>query len=330
MADSKLKSVQAFFGRHREISVALILALELMVFYLILRRPGRPSTFINAENLILIFKYSGIYGIAAIGASMIIISGGIDLAPGAVIALTTVVTGFLFISLGLPLPAASFLGLMVGVCSGLMAAFLVTVIKLPPFIATLGVMGVSRGLAFIITQGQTLDLSAKFADNISLFGINNQYWPGILMVALALVFHLFMVYTAWGRQIHAVGGNEVAAYFSGVKVRRIKVFVYLAGGILASLGGVLIAIVHGQGRADIANGYELDIIAASVVGGASLSGGKGSVLGAVLGSLIFGVLRNGLSQITGLTFYERLIVGLVVVVIVIIDQLTVRKEGRAV
>jgi ribose transport system permease protein len=328
MAEGKLKLVRNLFARHREISVALILGLEIFIFYLLLREPGRAHSFINGDNFLMIFKYSGIYGIAAIGASMIIISGGIDLSPGAVIALTTVVTGHLFVESNLPLPLAALLGFLVGLGTGLLAAFLVTIIKLPPFIATLGVMGVARGLAFIITKGGFYDLSQKIPEHFSLLHLPIEYWPGTMMVALAVIFHLFMVYTRWGRQVHAVGGNETASYFSGVKVRRIKFFVYLCGGLFASLSGVILCIVHGQGRADVASGYELDIIAASVVGGASLSGGKGSVLGAVLGSLIFGVLRNGLSQVTGLTFYERLIVGVVVVVIVIIDQLTVRKENK--
>jgi len=150
------------------------------------------------------------------------------------------------------------------------------------------------------------------------------------MITLAIGFHLFMVFTRTGRHVHAIGGNELAAYFSGVKVRKVKVFVYIIGGVLASLSGVALAVVHGQGRAELATGYELDIIASAVVGGASLSGGKGSVLGAVLGSLIFGVLRNALQQFAGATFYERLIVGVVIVVIVILDQLTVKKEGRTI
>lgn len=278
----------------------------------------------------MIFKYSGIYGIAAIGAAIIIISSGIDLSPGAVIGLTTVVTGHLFMKTGLPLWQSALVGLFVGFCAGSLSAFLVTIIKLPPFIATLGVMGVARGLGFIITKGGFYDLSQKIPDNFSILGIPIEYLPGALMIALAVFFHLFMVYTRTGRHIHAIGGNELAAYFSGVKVRRVKVFIYILGGLLASLSGVTLAIVHGQGRADMATGYELDIIAAAVVGGASLSGGKGSVLGAVLGSLIFGVLRNALSQITGATFYERLIVGVVIVVIVILDQLTVKKEGRTI
>jgi len=129
----------------------------------------------------------------------------------------------------------------------------------------------------------------------------------------------------WGRSIFAVGGNEMAALFSGVRVGLVKTTAYVSAGLLAATSGVVLAIVQGQGKADLANGYELDIIASAVVGGASLSGGRGSVAGAVLGALIFGVLRNALPQIPGATFYDRVIVGLAVIVIVVMDQVMVRK-----
>jgi ribose transport system permease protein len=127
--------------------------------------------------------------------------------------------------------------------------------------------------------------------------------------------------------VFAIGGNETAALFSGIRVGRVKGLVYVLAAFLASLSGIILVTVQGQGRADLATGYELDIIASAVVGGASLSGGRGSVVGAVLGTLIFGVLRNALPQIPGATFYDRLIVGVVVVVIVVVDQFIVRKGG---
>ena len=130
----------------------------------------------------------------------------------------------------------------------------------------------------------------------------------------------------WGRGVFAVGGNETAALFSGVPVSRIKTSAYVISGLLASVSGIVLAVVQGQGKADLANGYELDIIASAVVGGASLAGGRGSVAGAVLGALIFGVLRNALPQIPGATFYDRLIVGAVVIVIVVMDQVLTRRQ----
>lgn len=145
------------------------------------------------------------------------------------------------------------------------------------------------------------------------------------MLLLAVVFQVLMTRFQWGRAVFAVGGNETAALFSGISLGRVKTSVYVLSGVLAAVSGVVLVTVQGQGKADLATGYELDIIASAVVGGASLSGGRGSVMGAVLGTLIFGVLRNALPQIPGATFYNRLIVGLVVIVIVVMDQLLLKK-----
>jgi ribose/xylose/arabinose/galactoside ABC-type transport system permease subunit len=141
-----------------------------------------------------------------------------------------------------------------------------------------------------------------------------------------LIFQWLMTGFQWGRAVFAVGGNETAALFSGVSVARVQASVYMIAAVLAAMSGIALAVVQGQGKADLAMGYELDIIASAVVGGASLAGGRGSVAGAVLGTLIFGVLRNALPQIPGATFYDRLIVGLVVIVIVVLDQVLVRHE----
>jgi ribose transport system permease protein len=151
-------------------------------------------------------------------------------------------------------------------------------------------------------------------------------WPGLLMIVLAAGFQVVMTATAVGRHILATGGNETAARFAGVRVGRVKVFVYVTGGALAALAGVVLAVVQGQGKADLATGYELDIIAAAVVGGASLSGGRASVVGAVLGALIFGVLRNALAQIPGGTFADRLILGVAVLIIVVMDRIATRER----
>ena len=308
-------------------SAAAILGIEFAFFTLILSRPGLRQTFANGENVALIFKYSGIYGIAAIGAAMIIGAGGIDLAPGAVIALASVITGHLFTIEGWPLWLAVAAGLLSGAATGALAAALIVPARLPPFIATLGVMGIARGAAFLITEGRFYDLSRLLAADTAPFGIPLSAWPGLLMIVLAAVFEVVMVATATGRHVLAVGGNETAARFAGVRVGRIKAFVYITGGVLAALSGVVLAVVQGQGKADLANGYELDIIAAAVVGGASLAGGRASVVGAVIGALIFGVLRNALAQIPGGTFADRLILGIAVLVIVVMDRLATR-EGR--
>jgi ribose/xylose/arabinose/galactoside ABC-type transport system permease subunit len=328
MERSGWSEVRQRLSRHREWSVFLILCLEILVFYIILypEEAGTRHTFFNLDTFSLIFRNSSVYGIAAIGAAMIITGGGIDLSPGAIIALTTVVIGVLFVHLGIPILPACLIGLLVGVVGGLFTSFLVVTINLPPFIATLGLMLIARGLGLVISRNEQIFLNLP--PGLHFLGLPLPLLPIAVMLVLAVIFHWFMLRTPWGRQITAIGGNEVAARFSGVRVGRIKLLMYLLGGILAGLSGVMLSAVEKLGRFDLATGYELDIIAAAVVGGASLSGGRGSVLGAVIGSLIFGVLRIGLTQIAGAANYERLIVGIVVVAIVIMDQLTARKETK--
>ncbi|TAK15577.1 MAG: ABC transporter permease [Acidobacteria bacterium] len=313
--------------RAREFSTILILALEVLFFtWYLWPAGGGAHPFLNLDNFLLVLKYSSIYGIAAVGAAIVIIAGLIDLAPGAIIGLTSVVTGYFFVEAGWSLPAAMIAGLLVGVLAGGVSAFLVVKIGLPPFIATLGVMGIWRGVGFIVTEARFYDLSSKLPQDWHVAGVSVDWAGPIIMVALALGFHWLMRTFQWGRAVFAVGGNETAALFSGIRVGRVKTLVYIIAGLLASVSGVVLAVVQGQGKADLATGYELDIIASAVVGGASLTGGRGSVLGAVLGALIFGVLRNALPQIPGATFYDRMIVGVVVIVIVVMDQMLVKRS----
>jgi ribose/xylose/arabinose/galactoside ABC-type transport system permease subunit len=314
--------------RAREFSTVIILLIEIAFFgWYLWPEAGRSHPFLNLGNFLLIFKYSSIYGIAAIGAAVVIISGGIDLAPGAIIALTTVITGYLFVVADWPLWAGATVGLAAGAFAGFVSAQLIVRARLPPFIATLGLMGILRGAAFIVTEARFYDLSAKLPRDWHVLGVSIDWLGPIVMLALAIVFQRLMTGYQWGRSVCAVGGNETAALFSGIPVNRIKTSAYVLSGALAAISGIVLAVVQGQGKADLASGYELDIIASAVVGGASLVGGRGSVAGAVLGALIFGVLRNALPQIPGATFYDRLIVGVVVIGIVVMDQVLTRRTN---
>lgn len=316
----------SWLWRVREIRTVVILLAEIAFFtWYLWPEAGRGHPFLNGANALLILKYSSIYGIAAVGAAIVIISGGVDLSPGAVIALAGVVAGKLFVEGGYALPASLAAGLAVGVLAGAVTAALVVLVGLPPFIATLGMMGIARGAAFVITEGRFFDVSGKLPPGWQPLGIPIAWLAPGVMIVLAVVFQVLMHRFQWGRAVYAIGGNETAALYSGIAVGKLKTSVYLLAATLAAVAGIVLAVVQGQGKADLATGYELDIIASAVVGGASLSGGRGSVLGAVLGTLIFGVLRNALPQIPGATFYDRLIVGLVVIVIVVMDQLMARR-----
>ncbi len=310
----------------RELSTVAILVLEIAFFgWYLWPEAGRAHPFLSAANALLVLKYSSIYGIAAVGAAIVIISGGIDLSPGSVMALASVVCGSLFVGADWPLGISMAIAVTVGLAAGGLSSILIVLVRLPPFIATLGVMGITRGVAFIITEGRYFDLSSRLAGGWRPLGLPADWIAPLVMIALAVLFQVLMTRFQWGRMVFSVGGNETAALFSGIAVGRVKTSVYLLSGLLASLAGVVLAVVQGQGKADLATGYELDIIASAVVGGASLSGGRGSVLGAVLGTLIFGVLRNALPQVPGATFYDRLIVGLAVIVIVVMDQLLLKR-----
>jgi ribose transport system permease protein len=311
----------------REFSTVVILVLEVLFFtWWLWPEAGRSHPFLNAGNGLLILKYSAIYGIAAVGAAIVIISGGIDLAPGAVMALAGVVGAQLYVVQNWGLGSSMAMGVLIGLASGLFTAALVVLVRLPPFIATLGVMGITRGMAFIITEGQYFDVSSRLVGGWRPLGLPADWVAPVIMIVVMLIFHVLMTTFQWGRAVFSVGGNETAALFSGIAVNRVKTSVYVISGVLAAVSGVVLVLVQGQGKADLATGYELDIIASAVVGGASLAGGRGSVIGAVLGTLIFGVLRNALPQIPGATFYDRLIVGLVVIVIVVVDQLLLKKR----
>ena len=213
--------------------------------------------------------------------------------------------------------------------AGLLSALLIVVVRLPPFIATLGVMGITRGAAFIITEGQYFDVSSRLLGGWRPFGLPADWAAPIVMVVLALVFQAVMTAfsgaarcsrsAATKRPRCSRGSPSAASRRPSTRCRACS----------RRVSGVVLVLVQGQGKADLATGYELDIIASAVVGGASLAGGRGSVVGAVLGTLIFGVLRNALPQIPGATFYDRLIVGLVVIVIVVMDQVLLRgARGR--
>ncbi len=312
----------------REFSTLVILAVEIIFFtWWLWPEGGRTHPFLNGDNALLILKYSSIYAIAAIGAAIVIISGGIDLAPGAVMALTGVIGADLYVTHGWSLTSSMLAGVVTGLASGIISAVLIVTARLPPFIATLGMMGIARGAAFIITEGQYFDVSSRLIGGWRPLGLPADWVAPSVMIVLALIFQVLMTAFQWGRSVFSVGGNETAALFSGIAVNRVKLSVYAITGLTAGISGVVLVLVQGQGKADLANGYELDIIASAVVGGASLSGGRGSVIGAVLGTLIFGVLRNALPQIPGATFYDRLIVGLVVIVIVVMDQFLLRKRA---
>lgn len=315
----------------RELGVIGVLVLEIALFAVLVRQSNGSDEwlFLKTSNLMDVVASAAVIGIAALGVTVVIIAGGIDLSVGGVIALSCVITAGVIRS-GHGVPAAVALALAAGAGSGIVAATLVTFAELPPFIATLALMLITRGLAFVITDGQNWAIDPEHPFT-AVFGNSAPLvlpYPAVLLIVVAVVLAFLTARTAWGRQVFAVGGNETSARYAGVNVAWIKWSVYILSGALAALAGVVYAAKYGTGHSDAAPGYELDAVAAAVVGGASLSGGRGSVIGCLLGAIIFATLRSGLSQVAGASRYENVLVGAVVVAAVVVDRFIQRRVTR--
>jgi ribose transport system permease protein len=275
-----------------------------------------------------------------IGATFVILTGGIDLSVGSVLALSGVAAGLL-VKAGLPVSAAMSLGIVVGALCGVVNGLCVTRLKLPPFIATLGMMLVARGVALQLTDARAVSgLGEAFGvlgngalwriEEIDAQGFPNVVFPGIpypviLMVVLAIAAGLLLRRTTLGRHIHAVGSNGEAARLSGVDVNRVTMFAYIVSGALAGLTGCVLMsrLVTAQPNEGVM--YELDAIAAAVIGGTSLIGGVGTISGTVIGAFVIGILRNGLNMNGVSSFTQQIIIGLVILFTVWIDQLRNRR-----
>ncbi len=317
--------------RARELGILLVLAAEIAVFSLLTRQPDRPSPMLDADNLLATVRDMTVLATAALGSCVIIIAGGIDLSVGSCIALTSVVTAYAITHGYSPL-AASVLGVLVAMLMGVISATFITRASLPPFIATLGMMSIARGLAYLITKGATIPIPDSGFTRVLGSGMVPLPMlaipvPVVLLLVLAVAFHLFMTRTRWGREIYALGGNEESARLSGVPVVRLKYLVYTLGGLMAGLAGVIFTAYYGTGQSTAAMGWELDAIASVVIGGGSLAGGRGSIWGTCIGALIFQVLRSGLAMV-GASDYNQLIIGAVVIAVVAFDQIASRRAMR--
>ena len=280
------------------------------------------ETFLTLRNLLNVMDQITVLGILAIGMTLVILIGGIDLSVGSILALGTMVLGYVSHKdyMNLPLPVGMIAALAVGAACGFVSGLLITVAKLPPFIATLAMMSVARGLANLITDGSQI---VGFPDWFTFLSITRHF--GFLSITVAVMllltaaFAVFLVYRPNGRNLYAIGGGPEVARLSGIPVNRLTNIVYLLCGALAALSGIVLAARLDSVQPSSGVGYELDTIAAVVIGGASLSGGVGSIGGTVVGVLIIGVLRNGLNLLQVSPFIQQIIIGVVIALAVSAD-----------
>jgi ribose transport system permease protein len=280
--------------------------------------------FLTTANLLSIALQTAIIALLALGQVYVIISGGIDLSVGSILALSGVVSAQLLVA-GWPTTFAVIAGVLAGALLGFINGIVITKGKLPPFIVTLGMMGVARGISLVLTEGLPVSgLPESFTNlgNERLFYIPI---PVIFLIVVAFIATFILSRTIFGRYVYSIGSNEEAAQLSGINVHFHKLMIYVVCGLLSGLAGVLLTARLVSAQPSAGMGYELDAIAAVVIGGASLIGGVGTVGGTIIGAFIMGVLRNGLNLLNVSPFWQQIAIGVVIVLAVYLDQVRRKK-----
>jgi ribose transport system permease protein len=282
--------------------------------------------FLTISNLLNIAEQATIIAIIAVGMTFVIITGGIDLSVGSVLAFSGVVMASA-LQYEVPLPLALLIGLAVGLFCGLVNGILITVGRLPPFIATLGMMSVARGAALMFTEGRPISGFSEDFRTLATGEVLRIPTPVLIMIAVYVMAHFILRRTKLGRYTYAIGGNEEAALLSGINVRLYKSMVYGLAGMLAGLAAILLTARLNSAQPIAGMNYELDAIAATVIGGTSLLGGEGTVVGTLIGALIMAVLRNGLNLLGVSSFIQQVVIGSVIILAVLIDM-SLKKRGK--
>ncbi len=283
--------------------------------------------FLSFSNLSNVGQQIAVISIVALGATYVIIAGGIDLSVGSVVALSSVVFALAFSNAGLPWPVAVLAALATGIAVGVVNGLFVTLGRLPAFIATLATLSMARGLALVVSEGRPI---SGFPDEFRT--ITSGRIVGDVPVSIGLTIVLFVLgglalrHTVFGRAVYAVGGSEEVARLSGIRIVRLKVAIYALAGFCAAVGGLVLTSRLNSAQPVAGQGLELDVIAAVVIGGASLSGGQGTAFGTLLGALIIGVLRNGLNLLNVSSFWQQVAVGGVIAAAVMTDTLRRRRS----
>ncbi|HEX3761917.1 MAG TPA: ABC transporter permease [Kofleriaceae bacterium] len=280
--------------------------------------------FVSGSNLYLMSRQISFVAIVALGELFVILHSGIDLSVGSIMALAGMAAGYLM-KLGVPPPAAVVLGIAAGLVMGAINGALIAYVGIAPFIVTLGMLSFASGVVLGLTKGWPItEIPASFVPLAqgSFLGLPIPVWITLL---LAVVAHVVLTATAFGRRTYAIGGNEQATFLSGIDVRRIKLALYMISAACASLAGIVLVARFSSAQADTGKGWELDAIAAAVIGGTSLAGGAGSVLGVLIGACIMGVIKNGLVLMKVSSYWQTAIIGVVIVLAVILDR--TRRRG---
>ncbi|MGI6250774.1 MAG: ABC transporter permease [Anaerolineaceae bacterium] len=296
------------------------------------------DNFLTSTNIIGILLSTTINSLLAIGATYMIITGGIDLSLGTSMTLSAVMTGIFIVQWEIPLPIGILMGILVGLMIGCFNGIMITKMHLPPFIATLGTQMATKGLSIVLTDGtpiyftdypifKTITSGSIIADMFEKIGIKFIRIPNgvLIMFIVAVVAGIVLGKTKLGRYLYAIGSNEEATRLSGVKVEKWKLIAYMIGGVMSGSAGVLISSRLNSAQPSLGVGYEMDAVAACVIGGASLAGGEGSIFGTIIGAFIISVLTNGLRIMSVPTEWQTVVTGLIIIGAVFADIIRKRR-----
>jgi ribose transport system permease protein len=282
--------------------------------------------FLTANNLASVARQTAVFNTMALGMTIVIISGGIDLSVGSILGLSGLV-GTMALERGYPIPVGVLIGLLVGTVCGLANGIMVTKLRIPPFVVTLGTLGIFRGLALIISNGlpvHRIPPGFSFLGEGNLLGVPFVVW---LLVICAVAVHVILEHTRLGRYAFAIGSNKIASLYAGIPVDFHVMAVYAIGGTLTGLAGMIEASRLMTGQPTAGQGYELQAIAAVVIGGGSLNGGEGSVVGTLIGAFIMGLLSNGADLLNISNYWQQVIIGSVIILAVTLDELRKRRAA---
>lgn len=285
------------------------------------------ESFLTMTNIMNILRQVSINGILAIGMSLVCLTGGIDLSVGSILAFSGIITAGLLNTSGLPIPVIALIAIGIGAVLGLLNGYFVAYWDAPAFVVTLSMMTVARGLTYIYCDGKPISkLPGEFL-NIGKGSILGVPTPALILAIVFIVFFVMLEKFKLGRYIYAVGGNMQAALVSGINVRRITTLVYIFSGICCGIAAVVLTARVSAGLPTAGEGYELDAIAATVIGGTSLSGGRGKLWGTLLGALLLGMVNTGLDLLNVTSFYQKVVKGLIILGAILIDSRRNKKSN---
>jgi ribose/xylose/arabinose/galactoside ABC-type transport system permease subunit len=315
-----LRFIRFLFGA-RETGIALVVIILGVILSL------STPYFLTASNLAIVARQVSLSAIIAMGMTLVILLGGIDLSVGSVVAFTSVVIGYVMVRMQMPIWAGILAGLSIGVLVGMVNGGLVIKTGVPPFIVTLGMMGLARGAALVITKGSTISgLPPQYLMIGQGYILGTVPIPVIIMLVIAVILHIVLSRTTFGRRIYFIGSNEEAALLSGINVNQIKVIVFTLCAALASSQAVIETARMSTAQPASGIGYELTAIGAVIIGGASMKGGEGTILGTILGATLLGMMTNGLILVGVSAYWQQVFSGGIIIVAVALD--TWRRARR--